>query len=150
MTEVNMKMIVWRIGVPAMLSVLAAMTLALINGGCMTSKSVSVNYGTTKLYSVAEMDLAIDTIKTDFKKLEGCRLYSLSYAGDERCKQELEYANKDRAQDNLYTACIVFDSVFRSPRAGGDAWEANKMYYWSWILARTANGAWQIINKGYA
>ncbi len=145
-----MKKSVWRIGFAAMLSVLAVMTLALGNFGCATTKPVSVNYGTSKLYSVADMDSAVDAIKADFAKLEGCRLYSLSYAGDERCKQELEYANRDRAQDKHYTDCIVFDSVFRSPRVGGDAWEANKMYYWSWILARTANGSWTVINKGYA
>ena len=136
---------------------LAFLVLLLMNGalvlghfGCMPSKSVSVNYGTSQLYSTAEMDKAIVVVKEDFAKLEGCTLYSLSYAGDERCKQELEYANKGRAKDELYTECIVFDSVFRSPRAGGEAWEANKKYYWSWILAKTANGAWVVINKGYA
>ena len=46
--------------------------------------------------------------------------------------------------------CIVFDSVFRSPVAGGGAWEPNKLYRWSWILAKKGNGAWIVINKGYA
>ena len=138
----------WSIALALLLSV--AGMLSLCNAGCMAAKSVSVNYGTSKLYSVVEMEKAIEAVKEDFTKLEGCRLYSLSYAGDERCKQELEYANKGRSQDDLYTECIVFDSVFRSPHAGGGAWEANKKYYWSWILAKTANGGWMVINKGYA
>ena len=137
----------WWLALLVFLSMVGALTLG--NLGCMTAKSVSVNYGTSQLYSTAEMDKAIEVVKEDFAKQEGCKLYSLSYAGDERCKQELEYANKGRAKDEIYTDCIVFDSVFCSPRAGGEAWEANKKYYWSWILAKTANSVWIVINKGY-
>ena len=126
-------------------------SLALVGGiaGCAMPEAVSVKYGTSKLYSVAEMDQAIEAIKADFSALAGCTLYTLKYAGDERCKQELECANRDRSPNELYTDCLVFDSVFRSPRSGGDAWEPNKLYYWSWILAKTKNGAWTVINKGY-
>ncbi len=134
----------------ALLLVFASGTLVLGNVGCKTATQVSVDYGMSQLYSSAEMDKAVAAVKADFANLAGCKLISLKFAGDERCKQELEYANKDRAQEAHYTACIVFDSIFRSPVAGGGAWEPNELYTWSWTLAKTGNGAWVVINKGYA
>ena len=134
----------------ALLFVFSFGILVLGNAGCKTVTQVSVDYGTSRLYSSAEMDKAVAAVKADFANLAGCKLISLKFAGDDRCKQELEYANKDRAKDAHYTACIVFDSVFRSPVAGGGAWEPNKLYRWSWTLAKTGNGAWIVINKGYA
>ena len=134
----------------AVLFLLSVGILGLLNAGCVSDKPVSVDYGTSKLYSRTDMDLAVVALKDDFDKMTGCRLYSLKFAGDERCRQELEIANRGRAQSELYTDCIVFDSVFRSPVAGGGAWEPNKRYYWSWVLARTGDGAWTVINKGYA
>ena len=140
----------WRAGWAALFAVAAAMALAAGTVGCATDRPVSVKYGTSQLYSAAEMAQAVEVIQADFATLSGCRLYSLTYAGDERCRQELEYANRDSAPEERYAACIVFDSVFRSPPDAEGAWEANALYYWSWILARTANGAWVVINKGYA
>ncbi len=122
----------------------------LSNAGCMNNRPLSVDYGTSQMHSVEEMELTVAAVKADFAQMEGCKLYSLKYAGDERCRQELEYANKELSQEERYTDCIVFDSVFRSPVAGGGAWEPNKLYRWSWILAKKGNGAWIVINKGYA
>ena len=124
--------------------------LVLSNAGCINNRPLSVDYGTSQMHSVEEMELAVAAVKADFAQMEGCKLYSLKYAGDERCRQELEYANKELSQEERYTDCIVFDSIFRSPVAGGGAWEPNKLYRWSWILAKKGNGAWIVINKGYA
>ncbi|MBP5639098.1 MAG: substrate-binding domain-containing protein [Victivallales bacterium] len=66
------------------------------------TSQVSVDYGTSQVHSLEEMDLAVATVKADFASMEGCKLYSLKYAGDERCRQELEYANKERNQDDRY------------------------------------------------
>ena len=134
----------------ALIMVALAGVLVLVNAGCMNNRSLSVDYGTSNMHSVEEMDLAVAAVKADFAQMEGCKLYSLRYAGDERCRQELEYANKERAQEDRYTDCIVFDSVFRSPVAGGGAWEPNELYRWSWLLAKKGNGAWIVISKGYA
>ena len=134
----------------ALLFIFAAGTLVLGNAGCKTATQVTVDYRTSKLYSAEELDKAVAAVKADFANLAGCKLISLKFAGDDRCKQELEYANKDRAEEAHYTACIVFDSVFRSPVAGGGAWEPNELYRWSWILVKTGDGTWIVINKGYA
>ena len=132
----------------AMLAMIVA--LALENVACMNTKTLKVNYGTSQLYSVAEIDQAIAALKEDFDKMPGCRLYSLTFAGDKRCQKELEHANKKRKANELYTDCIVLNSVFRAPVAGGGAWEPNELYHWSWIIVKTGNGPWIVINKGYA
>ena len=126
------------------------MVLALGSAACMNTKTLKVNYGTSQLYSVAEIDQAIAALREDFDKMVGCRLYSLKFAGDKRCQKELEHANKGRKENERYTDCIVLNSVFRAPVAGGGAWEPNELYHWSWIIVKTGNGPWTVINKGYA
>ncbi len=123
--------------------------LVLANG-CMASKGVAVDYGSSEIHSVEELERAVAVVKADFAELAGCTLYSLKYAGDERSRMELEEANKGLAPDERYTACAVFDSVFRSPVAGGGAWEPNERYYWSWILVKTGDGNWIVLTRGYA
>ncbi|MBO4511215.1 MAG: hypothetical protein J5746_00460 [Victivallales bacterium] len=129
---------------------LLIVALALGNAACMNTRTLKVDYGTSQLYSVAEIDQAIAALKEDFNKMAGCRLYSLTFAGDKRCQKELEHANKKRKANELYTDCIVLNSVFRAPVAGGGAWEPNELYHWSWIIVKTGNGPWIVINKGYA
>ena len=48
------------------------------------------------------------------------------------------------------TACIEFPSDFRSPVAGGGAWEPDTEYSnRQWWLARTEGGTWALITRGY-
>ena len=48
-----------------------------------------------------------------------------------------------------FTQCIAFESSFRSPKKGGGAWEANEEYTWSWWLARSEGGEWNLMTWGY-
>ena len=111
-------------------------------------RPVSVDYGESDTHSIEEIDAAVTVVRLHFLKMSGCKLYSLSYAGDERCAAELAYANRGGAVN--YTDCIVLNSVFRSPVVGGGAWEANELYTWSWIIAKTGPGVWTLINYGNA
>lgn len=113
-----------------------------------TLRPVSVDYGESETHSVEEIDAAVTVVRLHFLKMSGCKLYSLSYAGDERSAAELAYAYKNGAVN--YTDCIVLNSVFRSPLMGGGAWEANELYTWSWIIAKTGPGVWTLVNYGYA
>ncbi len=98
------------------------------------------------LYTAAEIGDAMQAVVKDVENLEGCKLYSLAYAGDEKSKAELAYVN----EFGSYNACIVLDSVFRSPLFGGDGgWNANEIYTWTWYLGRTESGAWKVVQKGY-
>ena len=117
-----------------------------------TSK-VEIDYGASSVYSKAEIDSAIEIIKKQFASFEGCELHSLSYMPDEECNNadNIEWMNNLRTDDNkeAFTQCIAFESSFRSPKKGGGAWEANEEYTWSWWLARSEGGEWNLMTWGY-
>lgn len=108
-----------------------------------------VDYGESELYSDRDVDRAVRTVMETFDTWRGCRMYSLEYAGDGRCLSEVEYCNS-LADGADFDQCMVLESVFRSPVRGGGAWEANRIYTWSFILAREGNGPWVLLTWGYA
>lgn len=64
------------------------------------------------------------------------------------CERELDYCNTLADDGVVYDQCIVFRTSFRSPIFGGGAWNANFKYDWSWYLARTNNGEWELLTWG--
>lgn len=134
-----------RIALIALLSVVV--TAVLINVAVMLLPA-SVNYGSSEIFTRVELEEAAAAVKADFSKMQGCKLFSLKYAGDEVSLGQLEYANEYLSGDEPYTDCIVFDSVFHPPVFGRGAWD-HHMYYWSWTLVRTENGGWTVLTKGY-
>ena len=107
----------------------------------------SIDYGSSEIYSREDMDEAITLIKDQFYSWEGCKLYSIYYTDDSFCQREVDYVNT-LADDVVYTECIVFRTRFRSPIFGGGAWNANFEYDWSWYLARTDGGEWELLTWG--
>ena len=112
----------------------------------MSIKPVTVNYKSSDIYSEEEIKAAVQCVKDDFKSLQGCKLYSLSYAGDEQVQRETE---RQLRQESQFEEYIVIDSAFRSPINGGGAWNAASIYTWNWILGRNAGEEWVVIDKGY-
>lgn len=108
----------------------------------------SIDYGSSELYSREDMDDAIKLIKDQFYSWEGCKLYSIYYTDDSFCQREIEYVNTLADDGVTYTECIVFRTRFRSPVFGGGAWNANFEYDWSWYLARTEGGEWDLLTWG--
>lgn len=107
----------------------------------------SIDYGSSEIYSREDMNEAIALIKDKFYSWEGCKLYSIYYTDDSFCQREVEYVNT-LTDDVTYTECIVFRTRFRSPIFGGGAWNANFEYDWSWYLARTDGGEWELLTWG--
>lgn len=138
------------------ITVMLCIVLVLLFAGCGkngdTSK-VEIDYGASSVYSKEEIDSAIEIIKKQFASFEGCELHSLSYMPDEECNNadNIEWMNDLRTDDNkeAFTQCIAFKSSFRSPKNGGGAWEANEEYTWSWWLARSEGGEWNLMTWGY-
>lgn len=115
---------------------------------CINLWPASIDYGTSDVYSRQDMNEAVDLIKEKFDSWDGCKLYSISYAGDDFCERELEYCNTLADEGITYAECIVFRMRFRSPIFGGGAWNPNFEYNWSWYLARTQNGEWELLTWG--
>lgn len=112
------------------------------------TEGVSIDYGKSEVYSTEDMNAAIVGIKREFVTFQGCVLHSLSYAGDDICKDSIEYCRSlDESMD--FVECIVFNSSFHSPQNGGGAWEADEEYTWTWYLARKCNGDWKLLGYGY-
>lgn len=120
-------------------------------GAYIWLKPVSIHYGYSEMYTKEDMKAAAEVIIDNFYLYRGRRLFSLSYSGDERSGKELDYCNSFEKYDEVFTECIVFDSfsiVYKLP--GGEGSYENNIHFWSWILARTENGQWQLISSGYA
>ena len=115
---------------------------------CVSLKPITIDYGASEVYSQEDMDAAVSLIKNKIASWDGCKLYSISYTDDGFCERELEYCNSLADDGVIYEQCIVFRSSFRSPIFGGGAWNANYKYGWSWYLARTENGEWEILTWG--
>lgn len=128
--------------------VLSALVVTMIFFAVVNLRPVSIEYGSSELYTQQDMDAAIDIILEQIDSWEGCKLYSISYLNDEHCIKELEYCNELADEGVVFTECIVFSTCFRSPIFGGGAWRANSIYDWTWCLARTENGEWQLLTWG--
>lgn len=124
-----------------------ALTLVVIFT-CIRLRPSSIDYGKSEIYSRQDMDDAIELIKDEFYSWRGCKLYSISYTDDSLCQRELEYCNTLADEGVTYRECIVFRTLFRSPVFGGGAWNPNFDYNWSWYLARTQDGEWELLTWG--
>ena len=126
------------------LSVIAAIVLAI------AFFPPIIDCGDSEIYTIQERQVAADLIADKISSFEGCKLYAVVYDGDSASEKNLEYCNELAEEGTVYVDSIVFTSYFRSPIFGGGAWNANDIYSWSWYLARTADGDWEIVTFGYA
>ena len=106
---------------------------------------VTVDYGSSKLYSNEEIDAAIEIVKTEFSSWEGCELHSIKYAGDEcNSEENIKWLN-DLSDEGRITSCIELLTDFHSPKEG-DAWEPDKEFTgWKWWLGRLKDGKWVLL-----
>ena len=94
---------------------------------------VTIDYGSSSIYSKEDMGAAIKAIKTVFKDFDGCELHSISYSSDDQCNtpdhiawmNELEAANDNK---ETFDQCIMFTSDFHSPKNGGGAWNLSLIH----------------------
>ena len=110
--------------------------------------STIIDYGESEIYSEQDKEDAVDVIIEKFNQFEGCVLYEVSYTSDSYCLKNLDYVNDLAPEGVVFSECIVFDTEFRSPIFGGGAWNANRIYEWSWYLGRTEGGNWQFLTWG--
>ena len=107
-------------------------------------------HGESEIYTREDRQSAARLISDTVNSFEGCKLYAVEYEGDEVSQKNLEYCNSLAADGVTYSESIVFTSYFRSPIFNAGAWNPNDLYSWSWYLARTNGGDWEILTYGYA
>ena len=126
----------------------------LIGCGSKTASEVTIDYGHSEIYSQEDMDAAIQLIKDEFSKWDGCELHKIAYSSDDECNadniawmNDLEAANDAK---ETFSQCIMFTSEFHSPKIGGGAWNPDQEYTgWEWWLARSDGGPWKLMTWGY-
>ena len=134
----------------------AAFVLVTAFSACSLSKQnvakpeVSIDYGTSEIYSEEDMASAIEEIKEEFGTWEGCELHSMTYAGDECMNDEnIRWMNELKEGED-FTQCIEFLSNFHSPKKPRGAWQEDTEYEnWNWWLARSEGGDWELLTWGY-
>ena len=97
-----------------------------------------------------ERKAAANLIKEKINAKEGCMLFLIKYEGDTVSQNNLNYCNELATDGKIYTDCAVFKTCFRSPINNSGALEPNALYTWSYYLARTSDGPWEIVTGGYA
>ena len=82
---------------------------------------VRIVYGYSEIFTHEDMDTAIDIIKENFRKWDGCKLHSIRYTDDDYCntKKNIEWMNElaeARGYETHFIQCIAFFSNFHSPK----------------------------------
>ena len=106
--------------------------------------------GNSEIYTLEERKAVADLVKDRINSYEGCMLFLIKYQGDTVSQNNLDYCNQLAKDGKIYTDCMVFKSYFRSPIKNSGAWNPNELYTWSYYLARTSDGPWEIVTCGYA
>lgn len=119
--------------------------------GAANDPELTIDCGTSELYTREELEEAIVQIKCKFASFAGCELHALRYAGDAcNSKENLEWLNS-LEDGTAYTQAVEFLSDFHSPiEDGPNAWERDTEYTdYQWWLARAEEGGWQLLSWGY-
>ena len=119
--------------------------------GAYTGGEVSIDLGSSELYTEDDLKDAVIQIKCKFAFWGNVDLKSIRYAGDEAVTAEkLAWLNEQNA-DGSYTQAVEFLMDFHTPEDVGElTLKADSDYTdYQWWLARTADGGWEIVTFGY-
>ena len=119
--------------------------------GTYTGGPVSIDYGTSKIYTEDELKDAVIQIKCQFAFWGNVDLKSIRYAGDEKATDEMLKKMNEVNPDGKYTQVAEFLMDFHTPKDVGDTTlKADSDYTdYQWWLARTADSGWEIVTFGY-
>ena len=118
--------------------------------GGYRAPELTIDYGTSELYTQEDLEEAAIQIKCDFASWKGCELHSLRFAGDDACnKENLDWLNS--LDENAgYTQVVEFLGSFHTPAEDSGAWEPDEEYEdYQWWLARSEDSGWEIVSTGY-
>lgn len=118
-----------------------------------TADGITIDYGTSELYTKDDMDKAIEVIQKRFDQWEGFQMKSYTFGTDEECNEknvawmnQLEAANE--AQE-VFTQCIMFKSDFHTAKECNNGFEDDTDYEgFQWWLGRADDGDWKLMTWG--
>ncbi len=119
--------------------------------GAYTGGEVSIDYGTSEIYTEQDLRDAVIRIKCRFAFWGNVDLKSIRYAGDEAVSEEkLKWLNELEPQAG-YTQAAMFFTDFHTPADfTQNVFTADTDYTdYQWWLARKAGGGWDIVTFAY-
>jgi len=120
--------------------------------GAASESELQIDYGTSELYTLEELEEAAIQVKCKFGSFDGCELHSLRYAGDEcNTEENIKWLNSID-EGNNYIQVVEFLTDFHSPKnpVPLSAFDPDYEYTnYTWWLARTEGGGWQLLTWGY-
>ena len=141
-----------------LISFMLAVFMAFIFSGCNTSASekskienTKIDIGESELFTEEDRKSAADWILNKWSKENTItKLYSITYAGDEKSKYEQQYYAD--VEGYSHEEIIVFYIDFHTARgAESEGFEGNEDYEeWAQILGRDNGGNWVLVTGGYA
>ena len=119
--------------------------------GAYTGGDVSIDYGTSDIYTEEELKDAVIQIKCKFAFWGDVDLKSIKYAGDEAVTDKNLAWMNELAPDANYIQVAEFLMDFHTPEdVGEQTFNADFDYTdYQWWLARTDGGGWEIVTFGY-
>lgn len=113
--------------------------------------NTKIDIGESEIFSEEDRQSAVEFILNDWKDEKTItKLYSITYAGDEKSKYETEYYSD---VDNMaYDEIIVFYIDFHTSKdASAEGFNENEDYTgWAQMLGRDNGGKWVFVTGGYA
>ena len=116
--------------------------------GCIKVNSgIKTHHVDSQIYQQDDIDLAIETIKKEFKnEWKGCTLTEIYYAGDQMSQDHQDWADRYQKDE-----VIVLLSSFDVDLSGGDGSLSPNSTYSDYmlILVRTKGENWKHVDHGY-
>jgi len=132
----------------AALIVIAAVIAAAIGYACSYYTPPTINYGTSEKYTQDNIASAAKAVKLEFHSWGVGKLYSIDYTDDETCTSSLGYCNSLTAGDKTFTESIVLTTYFKTSSVSGSELQPDQFYRYTWYLARTEGGIWEVLTCG--
>ena len=109
--------------------------------------NVKLKVVSSEVYAQEEIENAINIIKNDFKEnWGGCTLNEISYVGDERNDDFIEWAIRNNKEEVI----VLTSNFYVGSYAEDISLNLNSEYNnWNWILVRNKNENWQHIDHGF-
>lgn len=119
--------------------------------GAVKSADVSIDYGSSELYTMEELEEAVIQIKCRFASFAGCELHNIRYAGDECMNEDNLQWMQELNPEGDFVQVAEFLMDFHSPTEGEQgAWNMDSEYTdYQWWLARSEDGGWEVLTWGY-
>ena len=117
--------------------------------GAVNETDVTLDCGSSELYTEEEIDEVITLIKCRFASWKDCELHSITYAGDEASAEGLEYINS-LDENSQYSRCMELLMDFHSPKEESGSFEPDYEYEnYQWYVGLNEKDEWDIVSWGY-